>query len=351
MSSLFFLILFALLLASYLLWGITTLPRERWQILASIPVRKRADGQWEGINLTWYGLLTANAYAAAISSLFILLGALGIPLPATALMVALILILCVPASRLVARAVEGKTDTFTVGGAVFVGVLAAPWVVLLLNRMPGATVGMQIPPAAALAALAIAYAFGEGLGRLACISFGCCYGKPLSDAPSWLRRLFARRAFFFSGKTKKIAYAGGLDGVAVLPVQGMTAAIYVAFGLIAVGFFLREQFAAAFVMTMVVTQGWRILSEILRADYRGTGRISAYQVMGGVSILYGAAAIALTPAIPGLAHPDLVTGLAVLWQPTALIFLQCIWLIIFIYTGRSTVTGAILSFHVDKERI
>jgi hypothetical protein len=28
-----------------------------------------------------------------------------------------------------------------------------------------------------------------------------------------------------------------------------------------------------------VTQVWRFLSEFLRADYRGSGRISAYQVM------------------------------------------------------------------------
>lgn len=347
MPSLLFISIFALLLALYLFWGITTLSRERWQILASVPVRKANDERWEGLNLTWYGLLTANAYAVAIAVLFLLLGALGIPLSATALMATLLLSLCVPASRLVARAVEKKANTFTVGGAVFVGVLAAPWVVAFINRMTGA----HIQPAAALAALAIAYAFGEGLGRLACISFGCCYGKPLVGAPPWLWWLFAGRCFTFYGKTKKIAYAGGMEGEKVLPVQALTAIIHAACGLGAIALFLQTRFAAAFIVTMSVTQGWRIFSETLRADYRGTGRITAYQSMGGIAILYGGAAIFLAPVETLPVQPDLTVAVGALWHPAALLFIQCVWFGIFLYTGRSSVTGATLSFHVHRERI
>jgi hypothetical protein len=265
-------------------------------------------------------------------------------------MAAIMLSLCVPASRLVARLVEKKAHTFTVGGAVFVGVLMAPWIVLLVNRTFGAEIGFHISPAAALAAFAIAYAFGEGLGRLACVSFGCCYGRPLNEAPPWLARVFAECSFSFYGKTRKIAYAGGLDGERVLPVQALTAIIHVGCGLGAILLFLHSRYVEAFAVTMAVTQGWRIISEALRADYRGSGKISAYQIMGVVGILYGSAAIIMAPAA-SLDRPDLGGGIACLWHPGLLIFLQVIWLAIFFYTGRSTVTGAILSFHVHRERI
>jgi hypothetical protein len=350
MSEFPILIIIALILAGYIYWGIKTLPQERWQILATMPVRKMEGGEWSGINLTWYGLLSANAYAFAVVVLFILMGAVRVPLAGTAALAAIMLSLCVPASRLVARLVEKKAHTFTVGGAVFVGVLMAPWIVLFVNRTIGMGMGFNISPAAALAAFAIAYAFGEGLGRLACVSFGCCYGRPLKDTPPWLARIFAGRSFSFYGKTRKIAYAGGLEGERVLPVQALTAIIHVVCGLGAILLFLHSRFVEAFAVTMAVTQGWRVLSEALRADFRGSGKISAYQIMGVVGILYGSAAIILAPAA-SLDRPDLGGGIACLWHPGFLIFLQVIWLAIFFYTGRSTVTGAILSFHVHRERI
>lgn len=87
MINLVFLSLFIAALAAYLLWGITVLPRERWQILAAMPVRKKGE-QWDGVNLTWYGLLTANAYAVAVAMLFMLMGAVRVPLAGTALIAA-----------------------------------------------------------------------------------------------------------------------------------------------------------------------------------------------------------------------------------------------------------------------
>jgi hypothetical protein len=350
MTEMLELSILALFLAGYLAWGIRTLTRERWQILAAMPVRKLEGGEWSGVNLTWYGLLTANAYAFAVALLFILMGTVRVPLAGTAALAAAMLSLCVPASRLVARLVEKKTHTFTVGGAVFVGVLIAPWIVLLVNRTVGAGSGFQVPTAAVLAAFSIAYAFGEGLGRLACVSFGCCYGMPLKEAPQLLQRLFAGLSFSFYGKTRKIAYAGGLEGERVLPVQALTAIIHVGCGLGAILLFLHSRFVEAFALTMVVTQGWRVVSEILRADYRGGGKVSAYQIMGAVAIVYGTSAMFLAPA-NSLMQPDLSGGIADLWHPGLLIFLQTIWLAIFFYTGRSTVTGATLSFHVHRERI
>lgn len=350
MAGIVFIAAMALVSGLYLVWGVGTLSRESRQFLAAVPVRKGEDGRWEGINFTWYGFLTANAYVGATLLFLVLMGGLGIPLAASALLVAALLAACVPASRLVARLVEKKRHTFTVGGAVFVGVLLAPWVVLLLDRTAGALLSCRIPLAPALAALAIAYALGEGFGRLACISFGCCYGRPFAEAPAWLRRLVGGRGFVFVGATRKVAYAGGLEGEKVLPVQALTAAVHTIAVLAATALFLGGRYAGAFLVALATTQCWRTLSETMRADYRGGGTFSAYQIMGIVALLYGTGAILLVPAASSLL-PDVVAGLHSLWHPAALLFLQLIWGTIFLYTGRSTVTGAFLSFHVHRDRI
>ena len=37
------------------------LPEERWQFVASLPLKKNDDGSWQGLNLTFYGLFTGLA--------------------------------------------------------------------------------------------------------------------------------------------------------------------------------------------------------------------------------------------------------------------------------------------------
>jgi len=340
----------AMLLAVYLWWGFRVLPGERWQIAASVPISRNDQGVWLGINYTWYGLLTANAYFVAVAVLLVLLGSIAVPPIGTATLAAGMLCCCVPASRLVARIVERKSDTFTVGGAVFVGILITPFLITLVNRTAGEILAFHIPIMSAYAAIAIAYAFGEGLGRMACISFGCCYGKPLAGSPDLIKRLFTGRGFIFFGSTKKIAYAGGLEATEVIPVQAITAVLYTGCGLIAAGMFLTSHQAVAFLLATVSTQGWRSFSETLRADYRGDGKISAYQIMGIIGVVY-AIAVAFFLAYEPVGVPDLSAGLKGLWSPALIIFLQGIWLVIFLYTGRSTVTGATLSFHVHSDRI
>ncbi len=339
-----------ILLTAYFWWGFKKLPGEKWQIFASVPSVITGEREWSGINFTWYGLLTANAYLVAVAVLLVLMGAAGVPPIGTAILAAAMLCCCVPASRLVARIVEKKAHTFTVGGAVFVGILITPFVITAINRTAGELLAFHIPIMSAYAAIAIAYAFGEGLGRMACISFGCCYGKPLATSSVLLKRLFRGRSFVFFGSTKKIAYAGGLEATEVIPIQAVTAVFYTISGLIAAGMYLSSHLTGAFLLATIATQGWRSFSETLRADYRGTGSISAYQIMGMVGVVYAiAAAFFLAHEPTGL--PDLSVGLKSLWNPALILFLQIIWLVLFYYTGRSTVTGATLRFHVHQDRI
>ncbi|MEI7673066.1 MAG: prolipoprotein diacylglyceryl transferase family protein, partial [Deltaproteobacteria bacterium] len=195
-----------------------------------------------------------------------------------------ILAICMPASKLIASWVEGKANTFTVGGASFVGLIAAPWIIQFINGTMGVRMGFNAPVLSVLAAIAIAYAVGEGIGRLACISFGCCYGKPLAACHPLLQRIFSGRAFIFSGQTKKIAYAHHLDGQEVIPIQAVTALLFTGAGILGCYGFLKGYHFTTFAALLFVTQAWRALSEIFRADYRGAGSITAYQVMALLSI-------------------------------------------------------------------
>ena len=350
MIDIIFISVVGLMLGLFLSWGFKTLPGERWQIIATIPFIKDSSGQWKGINLTYYGFFSATAYLFSIVLIFVLFGAIDIPAPMIFILVTSVLAVCVPASSLVARIVEKKRHTFSVAGAFFVGVIIVPPVIYIINSLLADSFSSEIPFIPALAAISVAYAFGEGLGRLGCISFGCCYGKSLADTSPLVQKLFSRWNFVFTGDTKKIAYASGLSGTKVLPIQGITAVLYVTTGLLGVFMFLKTFYIATFVLTMVVTQVWRLYSETLRADYRGSGKITAYQVMAIAATLY---AMFVGIFLSDLSQPvvDLQDGLQTLWDPIMLLFLQFIWLAIFIYTGRSSVTESTVAFRVCRERI
>lgn len=336
--------------SAFFAWSFKVLPGEQWQMIAAVPVRKNGAA-WEGVNLTYYGFFNANSYLLAALIAFVLLGSLGAGAAAILALMALVLALCIPASRLLARLIEKKAYTFTVGGASFVGIVAAPWIILALNRIAGEGPGPDIPVIPAMAALAIAYAMGEGTGRIACISFGCCYGKPLSECGPFWRRVFAKRNFVFRGDTKKIAYEGDLAGRQVVPVQAVTVVLYTAVCLLGIYMFLNGWHASALVMTIAVTQGWRFFSETLRADCRGGGRFSAYQVFAVLAVVYAAAAaLVFRPAGP-LPAADLEAGLRLVWDPALILAFQAFWALIFLRTGRSSVTGSSLTFFVHRGRI
>lgn len=330
-------------------WGFKALPKERWQMLAALPAGPCGNGQWHGINLTWYGVFTATSVLFSSAMILILLGALGVSLGVVLTLLGIMFSCTLPAARLVARFVEGKVYGFTVGGACFVGVLVLPWTVALINLFTSN--GQALPVVPVLAAVAIAYAFGEGIGRLACISFGCCYGKALKDCPSWMQKLFARRHFVFQGKNKKIAFASGMDCRPVVPIQAVTATLYVMSGLVSTGLFLAGHFSSALVLAITVTQAWRAVSEIFRSDYRGEQQISAYQIMSLLAIIYTLGFLYFTPGAAAAPRVDIAQGLQTLWHPGVILTLQGLWLAIFLYTGRSMVTGSTISFHVHHERI
>src|SRR5262245_53173162 len=351
MSAELFLIVLAALFAALFAWAFRALPQERWQFLAVMPVGKTAAGEWRGLNLTFYGFFQATSNALAVVIVFTLLGAVGVTATAIFALIAITFALCWPASKLIARVVEKKDHTFTVCGAVFAGGLMAPWIIQSLNAAQARALGGDIPVVPALAAMSVAYAYGEGLGRLACISFGCCYGKSLDQLSPRMRRLFESFSFRFAGATKKVAYEGSLEGAPVAPIQAITAVVFVLIALAGAYLFLKSYFGASLLFATTGTQAWRFLSEKLRADHRGnTQKISVYQVMALLIALYAAAAVLLFP-IGQTEIPAIAAGLGMLWNPAVLLFCQALWLAVFLITGRSMVTGSTLSFFVRADRV
>jgi len=331
-------------------WAFRNLPKESWQVLASVPEKESGSKAWQGTNYTWYGFFLATAYVFGVLLFLLLMGSLAASKTACLVLIILVLAICTPLSSIVARQVEGKRFTLTVGGAVFVGILLAPWIIQLLNALPGSILGYRFPVLATMTAMAIAHISGEGMGRLACISFGCCYGKPMNSLPPMFQKLLNPFSMTFSGKTKKIAYAHGLDGHPVVPIQAMTALLYSAASLLGIWFFLKESYATAFLVVIGTSQGWRILSEFLRADYRGERKISSYQMMSLFALPYAVGLLLLFPSLPGGAT-RIEAGLKSIWSPGMILFLQGLWGIIFLYTGKSKVTAAKIFIYVVKDRI
>lgn len=363
MDQILFIALIAVLITVAIAWGGRTLPREKWQILATLPLEKGDDGRWKGLNLTYYGFFSANAYTFAVAIFFILGASADIPARNLCVFILALLGVCMPAAKIVARIVEKKSSTLTVGGAVFAGTLVAPWLICLINLINlinlipghaqghalGQTQGGQMNVTILLSAICISYAYGEGLGRLACISFGCCYGKPIHQCSPWVQKLFGHFYLVFTGTTKKIAYASGLEGQRVIPIQIITAILYCTSALVGTWLYLNGNFATAFMETLVVTQVWRIVSEFFRADFRGGFKITPYQLMAAGALVYSLGIVLVFPAQESVVLLGL--GLRELWTPWMLVFVESIWVMTFVYTGRSTVTGAQISFHVEKGRI
>jgi hypothetical protein len=347
--NLVFVAALALGLLALLSWGVRTLPAERWQMLAAVPVAKAADGSWRGVNLTFYGFFSATGTAFGFAMMLLLLASMGIPASSALLPLMALVVVFVPASRVIAGLVERKHNTFTIAGAAFVASLTFPWLALALQPFAAKVSHHQSAALPILAAATISYALGESIGRLACLSFGCCYGMPLRDAKPAVARLFQRHNLVIHGPTKKAAYASDLADEPLIPVQAITSAVFAVSGLAGLALFLLRDFRLAALIPVVGTWGWRACSERLRADYRGGCRISAYQVMAILAVLYLGMFLMLLPS--SQITPDLPAGFAQFFSAAIILPLQVFWAALFLYYGKSRVTASTLSFYIVTDRV
>lgn len=331
-------------LALLFFFGFRHLPGERWQFIAALPYRKNRDGSWEARNLTWYGFFTALSMASAIALFTLIVRSANVPVSATAIFIITIILIAAPSSKLVAFIVEKRKGTITVGGAAFVGLMIAPLAAFGLERFVPGAAGTHGP---LLSGLVSAYAIGEGIGRLSCLSFGCCYGKPLNACGSITRSIFRYTPLVFRGKIKKVSYAGRMEGKELMPIQAITAVLYSMIAIISTFLALRGMFAAAFIMTSASTLLWRVISEYFRADYRGESRISAYQWMSLIGAIY---AIILGLLLPfgGATQSDIIRGLKSLLDIRFVLLIQSAFICILFYMGISTVTHSTVSFELVR---
>jgi hypothetical protein len=350
MTNWLFIIGVASLITPLYLWSFRALPKERWQIIAAVPIKKAPDGTWQGLNLTFYGLFNALALISGVGMTIILTGAAGVNCTIFIAILSTLLAICLPASRIIARWVEKKPNTFSIGAASFTGIGLGPWVAQGVNLLADRL--LHTPPfetMAVLSALVIGYTLGEGLGRLACISFGCCYGNPIDQTPQWVQHYFSWATTTYSGRTKKIAYAHHLDGEKVVAIPAITAVLYTFGALTGTMLFLNGHYSWAFFFCLLVTQGWRFFSEFLRSDYRGDRKISVYQIMSLLTIPYALLLLLFFPSAGN--ELSILDGLHLLWNPAVILFLQVLGILMFLRTGRSQTTGSGLSFHVNHDRI
>ena len=344
-----FLMALAVLMLGFIHWGCSRLVGEKYQMLAVLPLYPDGNGGWRGCNLTWYGFLIASSQLFGLIVLIILLGSINVAPEGVFITVIAILIFALPAARLVAMVVEGKRHTFTVSGAFFVGTVLAPWITQLSGKVL-APLHWALPTLPVLAAMAIAYSIGEGLGRLGCISFGCCYGRPLKECSLLVQKLLGQISFVFYGPTRKVIYEGRLEGTQLVPIQGITCFVYCLTALVGSGLFLWEEYGISLVFTITASQLWRFCSERLRADFRGWGRISVYQKLSLISTFYIMGCVLYFES-PSPSFPDIGSGLLLLWNPGVLLFLQGMWLLFFFVFGRSTVTSSTVSFSLIHDRL
>jgi len=78
--------------------------------------------------------------------------------------------------------------------------------------------------------------------------------------------------------------------------------------------------------------------------------VSAYQIMAEIGMVFAVAVSLLAPG-PPISRVHIVEGLRSIWNPSIVLMLQALGVSIFLYAGRSMVTGSVLSFHVHHDRI
>lgn len=77
MTEIIFILSLTVILSAVYTVSFRLLPDEKWQIFATIPLYKTGDNSWHGINITYYGLLTATGYTLAFTIFIIMMSAAG----------------------------------------------------------------------------------------------------------------------------------------------------------------------------------------------------------------------------------------------------------------------------------
>ncbi|MFH0976294.1 MAG: prolipoprotein diacylglyceryl transferase family protein [Spirochaetota bacterium] len=329
-----YLLLTAITVMSCVIWyfSFTRFTHERYQVLFCFPTEKK-ENSWSGFCITWYGLIISLSFTFSFIIFVFLMGSSGISYLSVVIPVLISVAIGVLASKLLAERIEKTKATISVAAAMFTSFLLIPPSFFIYGKIFSET---PIPVMIVLSSISIAFAFGEGYGRIACISFGCCYGKPVDKTGWFLRRIFHRMNFTFRGGLKKASYAGNLEGSPLVPIQGITSIVNVLTGITGIVLYYHGNFSSTLLTVIISLSAWRILSEQFRIDNRGSGKISAYQIMSLFNIGYSVfISVALYSANPLL--PDFEKGINAVLSREIFPVSIVIFSILLIFYGKSKV--------------
>jgi hypothetical protein len=349
MAEIYFVITLFLFVGMLSYIGIRYFSSERFQVLLVIPHRRLSDGRWLSLNITYYGLFNGIAYTLGALITTMLLLSIGLSFVQILTIVGLTLLICIPSSKIVATLIEHTKTGFTVGGAVFVGIFTAPVAIYITLYLTGGENNTKYLIIPILSAISIGYTLGEGVGRIGCLSFGCCYGKEVERISSaLLKKVFLRWNTIFTGRLKKAAYASNLEGKKTVPVLSMGIIINNATSIIGIVLFIFDKYVAALLLTFIISQTYRFVSEFLRADYRGSGKISSYQKMAIANIII---AILYVFFWSSTHYPstDLYNALIKFYDPVVIGMFALLFIFTTSYTGVSKVTYSITQLRLSSK--
>jgi hypothetical protein len=102
--------------------------------------------------------------------------------------------------------------------------------------------------------------------------------------------------------------------------------------------FSRGSYRTAFLLSLLVSQVWRVLSEMLRADFPRLHRLPPIRRWAMAAIVYGGLLCLLLPQ-PAVPRPDIAAGLLLLIDPVLLLGLKALWFILFFISAAAWSPG------------
>ncbi len=332
-------ITFILGISLIILWGLKNFHKDNYQFLVVIPYKKLKDNVYRGLNITFYGIITAFSYTVSVFIFISLIKLIEFPEEGAYFLVIVILVVGFPSSKILAYLIENRKNTLTVGGAIFVSAIISVPTVFLVIVYLNLDINQYFLPI--LTSLSISATLGEGIGRLACLSFGCCYGKPMKQI-NFLPSLLKVK---FNSSTKKAVYDSNYVNVELLNIQGLVVIVYTFIALSSILLFISQKYYIAFILTFIIPPLIRFFSEFLRDDHRGSTKISIYQVFSIILSLYGLFFLLL---FYKRFNTVIELNINLTYSLIDLVVLASIFFITFWHTGISKVTDSEIKFQVKS---
>lgn len=321
-----------------IIWGLKNLSRDEFQFFCAIPYKKIEENTYEGTNITFYGIISALSCSASVFLFLVLIKFIDFPLKLAYFILITIFLTGLYASRTLAYIIEKRKDTLTIGGATFVsGIISVPLIYFFIKSFNiNETYFLPV-----LTALTTSYTFGEGLGRLACISFGCCYGKPAERYPKLPKILKIK---FFS-ETKKAVYDSNYKNLELINIQGIVVCLFTILAILSVILIMLEKFKIALLISFTMPAIVRFFSEFFRDDNRGINyKLSTYQFFSLILVIYSLIFLYIFKPL----ETKIYIKSTIFFSNTELIILTALFFTTLIHSGVSKVTASKISFNLKK---